>query len=238
MIGVLRKLKEYADRFGLLEFKTLLVIFVLAIALMGFEEIADGAMEGDTHAIDSFILLMFRMPGNLSDPIGPLWLEEIVADISALGGIALLTLFTLLSTFYMIIIGRWRKGLYVAFTVITGTVLSNLLKSGFDRPRPDLIPHDIHVYTASFPSGHSMMAAVVYLTLGALLAQAHEDRHVKAYFMAAALFFTAIIGISRVYLGVHWPTDVLAGWCIGAFWALLCWGLEIILHRRFLSKSA
>ena len=113
-----------------------------------------------------------------------------------------------------------------------GIVLSSLLKAGFERPRPELVPHGSLVYTASFPSGHSMMAAVVYLTLGALLARAQPRRRLKVYLLALAVLVTVAVGISRVYLGVHWPTDVLAGWTIGGAWALLWWAVALGLQRR------
>ena len=98
---------------------------------------------------------------------------------------------------------------------------STLLKMGFDRARPDLVPHGSFVSTASFPSGHAMMSAVTYLTLGALLASVHSPTRVKAYLLALALVLTLLVGLSRIYLGVHWPTDVAAGWAVGAAWALL-----------------
>jgi undecaprenyl-diphosphatase len=111
-------------------------------------------------------------------------------------------------------------------------LLSSLLKLGFDRPRPDLVAHGAQVYSASFPSGHALMSAVAYLTLGALLARVQKGRRLKLYVLAVAVTLTFLIGVSRVYLGVHWPTDVLAGWCIGSAWALTCWVLAIWLQGR------
>jgi undecaprenyl-diphosphatase len=110
-------------------------------------------------------------------------------------------------------------------------MLSTGLKMGFERPRPDLVPHATQVYTASFPSGHAMLSAVTYLTLGALLSRVQRRRRVKAFFLGLALTLTLLIGLSRVYLGVHWPSDVLAGWCIGAAWASLCWFVALQLQR-------
>jgi undecaprenyl-diphosphatase len=113
-----------------------------------------------------------------------------------------------------------------------GALLSILLKLMIDRARPDLVPHLADAYTASFPSGHAMLSAVVYLTLGALLSRVEGAARVKIYVLTVAVFLTFVIGISRVYLGVHWPTDVLAGWCAGAAWATLCWRVALALQRR------
>ena len=117
-------------------------------------------------------------------------------------------------------------------SVLLGVLLSNSLKWGFARPRPDLVPREIVVYTASFPSGHTTLSAVVYLTLGALLCRTQSSIAVKAYVLSVAALLTAIIGVSRVYLGVHWPTDVIAGWLIGGAWAFLCASVMVWLQRR------
>nr|WP_276510037.1 phosphatase PAP2 family protein [Niveibacterium umoris] len=116
-----------------------------------------------------------------------------------------------------------RTAAFVAAATVSGAVASLLLKSAFARPRPDLVPHATTVFTASFPSGHAMLSAVVYLTLGALLARITYGWWQKRYLMVLAVSLTAMIGASRVYLGVHWPSDVLAGWALGAAWALACW---------------
>ncbi len=128
-----------------------------------------------------------------------------------------------------------RKGhaaLFVLASVAGGALISQTMKLAYARPRPDLVPHGAEVFTASFPSGHSMMSAVVYLTLGALLARTQTDRAVKAYILAVAVLLTVLVGVSRVYLGVHWPTDVLAGWALGGVWALICLLVMLWLQTR------
>jgi undecaprenyl-diphosphatase len=92
--------------------------------------------------------------------------------------------------------------------------------------------HGSIVTSASFPNGHSMLAAVVYLTIGALIARFRPDPRVKIYALTLAAITTILVGISRVYLGVHWPTDMLAGWMIGAAWALICWFAALLLQAR------
>ena len=114
-----------------------------------------------------------------------------------------------------------HAALTVLVAVSSGVLLSQTMKWAYARPRPELVPHGAEVYTASFPSGHSMMSAIVYLTLGALLARTQSDQGVKVYILSVAVILTVLVGTSRVYLGVHWPTDVLAGWALGGVWALV-----------------
>ncbi len=119
----------------------------------------------------------------------------------------------------------------MAAAELGGVLISNLLKFGFDRPRPD-IEHATRVFTASFPSGHATLSAVTFLTLGALLTRVNSGHAAKLYFLMSAVFLTIIVGLSRVYLGVHYPSDVLAGWCVGSAWAVLCWTTALWLQRR------
>jgi undecaprenyl-diphosphatase len=203
-----------------------------AASVFVFFELAQDVMHGDTRAFDEAILLALRNPADPSDPIGPRWFEEMMRDLSALGGTAMLTIITLAVAGFLFITDKRHAAFKVLAAVATGTVLSQMLKWGFARPRPDLVPHGAEVYTASFPSGHSMLSAVVYLTLAALVAQTQPSRRVRAYLIALAIVLTVLVGASRIYLGVHWPTDVLGGWVVGAAWALLCWLLLLRLRRE------
>jgi undecaprenyl-diphosphatase len=182
--------------------------------------------------MDRSILLSLRDKDDLADPIGPRWVEESMRDFTALGGVAVLTLLSGAAIGFLLIERKSAAALLLFAAVFGGWVAATLLKMGFDRARPDLVPHGSHVYTASFPSGHAMMAAVTYLTIGALLARLHQGLWTKAYFLILAALLTIAVGISRVYLGVHWPTDVLAGWTIGGCWALLCWTAAKLLQQR------
>ena len=116
--------------------------------------------------------------------------------------------------------------------MIGGAILTNLLKNVFARPRPDLVDHLVAVHSMSFPSGHAMGAAATFLTLGALLARTERKKVVRGYIFAVAGLLTLMVGFSRVFLGVHYPTDVLAGWTLGAAWALLCWMIARWLKPR------
>lgn len=213
--------------------KTMLLTTVVAAALLfAFVAIADDMTEGDTTAFDTKVLLAFRDTADRANPIGPPWLEVIMRDFTALGGVAVLSTATLLAVGFLLLTRKRHAASMVVLSVVGGMVLSNLLKWGFARPRPDLVPHATAVYSQSFPSGHAMLSAIVYLTLGALLARTQSDVQVKIYLLSAACVLTLVVGISRIYLGVHWPTDVLAGWAGGAAWALLCWALMLWLQGK------
>jgi undecaprenyl-diphosphatase len=188
--------------------------------------------EGETQSVDRTVMLALRNPSDVSDPIGPALLEEMFRDLTALGGVAVLTLLVLGVVGYCVLIRKPRAALFVGVSVLGALALSTLLKNLFDRPRPDIVPHLSEVLTSSFPSGHSMLSAAVYLTLGALLARLHSQLVIKAYFLLSACVLTLLIGVSRVYVGVHWPTDVVAGWAAGAAWAALCWLAARGLQRQ------
>ena len=207
-------------------------VIVAAGALFVFARLADAVREGGTLAFDERLLLALRTPGNLADPIGPKWLEEMMRDFTALGSTGVLTIMVLTIAGFLAMTRRGYAALFVLACVIGGTLISQTMKWAYARPRPELVPHGAEVYTASFPSGHSMMSAVVYLTLGALLARTETNRVVKTYILTVAVVLTALVGTSRVYLGVHCPSDVLAGWTLGGLWALLCWMVMVWLQTR------
>lgn len=214
------------------EFQILSAVLVIAGTAFGILKLASEINEGETRSFDTAILLAFRNPADHADPIGPWWLEVMMKDLTSLGSTAVLTLITIAVLGYLLIERKNAAALFVLIAICGGALLSTLLKIGFERPRPDLVAHAADVYTASFPSGHALMSTVVYLTLGALLARLHGRRRIKLYFLTVAVLLSAIVGVSRVYLGVHWPTDVLAGWAIGAAWALACWLVASWFQRR------
>lgn len=181
---------------------------------------------------DRAIVLSFRNPADLHDPIGPLWLEVAARDMTALGGTAFLLFLTLTIVGFLWIMGQPRAMALVLIATIGGTLLNSLLKGFFARPRPDFVPHLQHAYLASFPSGHSLMSAVVYLTLASMLIRLVNTFWLKAYLLIIAGLMTFLVGISRVYLGVHYPTDVLAGWGIGIAWATFCWLVMRALQKK------
>jgi len=215
------------------ELTMLVLTMCVAGCAWGFAAITDQVFEGDTASFDTRLLMSMRNADDPSDPIGPRWVEELGRDFTALGGVGVLTLLTVAVVGLLVLQGNGRTAAFVVVAIVGGVLFSTVLKMFFDRPRPDLVPHDSEVYTASFPSGHSMLSAIVYLTLGALLAQVQTSKRVKAYLLIVALMLTFLVGISRVYVGVHWPTDVLAGWTAGAAWATCC-----LVVWRWLSRKA
>ena len=215
-----------------LEFPVLLAGLVIASGLWGFEELMEVARAGTPHAFDTEILLAFRKAGQPDSPIGPPWLEGAMRDITSLGSASVLVLITAAVIVYLLMIRRPATALLIFIAVAGGQVLSSLLKAGIDRPRPDLVSHLVNETSFSFPSGHAMLSAVTYLTLGSLAARFLHGRTTKIFVLCLAVLTTVLVGISRVYLGVHWPSDVLAGWCAGFAWAMLCWLVARVLQRR------
>jgi undecaprenyl-diphosphatase len=204
---------------------TLVLLFLASAAAWVFLRLGAQILTGENHALDEALLLALRSAADPAVPLGPRWLHELARDITALGSNAILLLAGLAVTGFLALQHRWRAALLVVLAVGGGVLLGTLLKLGYDRPRPELVPHAVQVYTASFPSGHALGAAVTYLTFGAILAAASPQRRVKIYCLTLAVSLALLVGASRVYLGVHWPSDVLAGWAAGAAWALLCWAL-------------
>jgi undecaprenyl-diphosphatase len=210
-------------RIGWSEIVLLGALFVVAAGLWGFAAIVDEVLEGDYHEFDETIMLALRSPVDTADPIGPPALEMAMRDITALGGFTVITLIALLAVGYLVILRRWPSVILVIVSLVGGTILNTVLKNAFARPRPDLVAHLVDVHSASLPSGHAMISAVAYLTIGALLARVQPTRVLKVYTVSVSVMLVLVVGLSRVYLGVHWPSDVLAGWCLGAAWAMGCW---------------
>jgi len=217
---------------GRYEVRLLGGLMLVGASVWVFMEIAGRVAEGSIRAFDEKVLLSMREPGDHSDPLGPEWVEEMCRDLTSLGSGGILILITLAAAAYLALLRKTRIMLFLFAAVFGGMIISLLLKDLFARPRPDLISKEALPLTLSFPSGHSMSAAVVYLTLGALLARVQPNFRLKAYLLSLALLITIVVGLTRVYLGVHWPTDVLAGWTAGAGWALICWTIALLLQKQ------
>lgn len=197
-----------------------------------FWKLASEMREGDTEAFDKWALLGLRMAGDPATPIGPHWLRVAMIDVTALGGVTVLTLVALLAVAFLLLRARYRQALFTALATGGGALVGQALKTLFARARPEIVPHLVEVNSLSFPSGHSMNSAIVYLTLAVLLARGFEERRLRAFVIGVATLLVLMIGFTRVYLGVHFPSDVLAGWSVGAAWALAMGVLANMLQRQ------
>ena len=234
MTGAKARISSLLARMG--ELAPLFFLMLAAALLVAFAKISDEMMEQETAAFDRYFLLAFRSAGDPNSPGGPAWLPEVARDVTSLGSVTVLAFVVLSVAVYLLLEGRWTAAVFVAVSICGGQALSTLLKGFFERPRPDLVPHAVHVATASFPSGHAMLSAVTYLTLGALLTNVLARRATRIYVVVLAVLLTVAVGLSRIYLGVHWPTDVLAGWCVGSAWAIFCWMVMWWVQRRTQSR--
>ncbi|MDB5433888.1 MAG: putative phosphatidylglycerophosphatase [Phenylobacterium sp.] len=206
-----------------IESRALILVIGAAGGFWAFFNIAREMTEGETQAIDKRILLALRNPANPSEPIGSHSFQEAMRDVTALGGVTVMTLVTIVGVLAFLMHGRRWHAAILAGTVLLADISSEGLKNLYGRPRPALVPHGAYVYSASFPSGHSTLSAATFLTLATLIASLEPNRGTKIMVYVLAVLLVLGIGVSRVYLGVHWPSDVLAGWCLGAAWALAAW---------------
>lgn len=213
-------LQRLARALGRVESRVLVGLAAVAAAVYGFLKLAGEVAEMEMLAFDRQVLLAFRTPGDPDNPIGSRAVEEAVRDVTALGGVTLLTLITVLVAAALLFYRRTRQAVVLGVTIGLAVVSSEVLKGLYDRPRPDLVPHATYVYSHSFPSGHSTLAAATFLTLAAILSTL--DRHLgfRIFVFSIAVLMIVAVGISRIYLGVHWPSDVIGGWALGAAWAL------------------
>jgi len=214
------------------EAAVLLAALGIVLSLTVFAKTAGEMREGDLREFDDGVLRMLRSPDDPSVPIGPAWLVQAAIDVTALGGTTVLALFLVIVLGYLALEHRHDAIVLVVVATAGGGLLGEGLKWWFARKRPAIVPHLVNVGSASFPSGHSMLALVAYLTLCALLARFIQRRRTRMYCVVVSLVLALLVGLSRVYLGVHYPTDVLAGWSAGLAWALFCWLVARYLQYR------
>ena len=226
--GWLVRLKP-RDRWELTLLVTGIVFLILLLAII---KLASEVIEGETLQFDRAILVSLRDPTDLARPKGPRWMLSAALDITALGSATVLGLAVVSVAGFLVLQGLWRRSIIVVTASLGGWFLNGALKQLFQRQRPDVVPHLREAMSLSFPSGHALQSAAVYLTLGVLMMRFAHRRLTKIYCVAVAGIATVLVGLSRVYIGVHYPTDVIAGWLIGLSWALLCWTIERSLERQ------
>ena len=221
-----------ALRLARTEIAAISALFVVTLGVMTFVELADDMTEADGRAFDQAVLEAMRPGVTPADPWGPGWLEEAAMDLTALGGIAVLGLFALATIGFLVLQRKRLSALLLAVGLAGGVALSEGLKAMFGRERPPEALQAVETLNASFPSGHSLLSAVFYLSIGVMLTRAFPKRHLKAYVVGVAVLLTLIVGLTRVYLAAHWATDVLAGWSVGAAWAMALWLVAYAVQRR------
>ncbi|MES2337302.1 MAG: phosphatase PAP2 family protein [Pseudomonadota bacterium] len=206
---------------------------IVAAALWILIKLASEVREGEVLGFDRTLMLAMRMPGNPAVPAGGPGVASMMRDFTALGGGPVLTIVVTLVATFLILKRQWRPAALAVVAVVSGSLAISALKWFFARARPDLVDHLVDVTSKSFPSGHAGNSAIVYLTLASLMFPVIRERRLRIFVIAAALLLVGAIGVSRVYLGVHWPSDVIAGWLFGALWALGWWAIEArVLPRR------
>ena len=220
-----RKLRQVENRL-------FVSVSMIAALLLAFGLLATEATGSEALGLDRELMLALRVHGNPGVPVGPPWMQEAARDVTALGSMIVLAIILFSVAGYLFLSGRRATAWLMLGAVLGGAALNYLLKFSFARPRPDFVAPAVRVFTASFPSGHATLSAITYLTIGALLARAHSESSARIYVMALAAMLTILAGLSRIYLGAHYPTDVLAGWCLGTAWAMGCWVLMTWLQRR------
>lgn len=192
---------------------------IIAIGVAAFLILARVATGETPHTLDEAIIAGLRDAAGA--PLGSYNVTEFFRDATTLGGWPLLTIFTIMITAYLLMRSHWVHAGVLVASVLGQSMLVALAKDYFVRNRPDAALHLVEATSYSFPSGHSASAAAVYLALAAILSREVARRREKAFIIGAAIFLTVLVGFTRVYLGVHYPTDVLAGWAFGAAWASL-----------------
>lgn len=218
--------------FALIKERHLLLLAAISVllAVCGVVELTDDVLEGDTQALDEMVMQWFRHGDGT--PIGPSWLPLAAQDITALGSHGVLTLIGILAFGLCLMARRLDVLAMLAFSGVGATIINFSLKALLARPRPSIVEPLVDVHTFSYPSGHALMSFAVYLSFAAVTAELAAGFRTRAYLVCAGLFIAGIVGLTRVYLGVHYPSDVLAGWAIGGAWALLCWIVAVLVKER------
>lgn len=199
-------------------------LFVLVAALVSL---------GLTAGIDGWILESLRSADDLSDALGPVWFENTVRAFTALGGYPVIVFAVLNAVVILALSGERRAAILVIISVAGASALSSGLKQVFERQRPDIVAHlDPTIVPVSFPSSHATVSLVAWLTLALVLARHVSVPAVRTYLIAAAIVLAMLVGLSRIYLGVHWPSDVVAGWALGLAWVSLVFGYDARMRAR------
>ena len=215
------------------EIAAVAALLVVALGTLTFIEVADDMREADGQAFDQAVLHAVRPfaddPGR---PWGPWWLKEAAADITALGGISVLGLFALIVIVFLVAQRKWLSAVLLPLGLAGGVALSEGLKAVFERERPPVAVQAVETINASFPSGHALLSTVFYLTVAVMLTRPFPQKRLKALVLGVGVLLALLVGVTRIYLGAHWASDVFAGWSVGAAWAMVLWLIAYGVERR------
>ncbi len=214
------------------EIGALAALFIIAFGALAFADLAEDMREPGEQVFDWRVLHALHPYADPARPLGPPWAGIVAADITSLGSTALLVLFALIAVGLLLMLQKRLSALLLVVGLAGGLALSEGLKAVFERERPPLVYQSVHTLNASFPSGHALLSAVFYLSLGVMLTRAFPKRRLKAYVLGVAILLTLLVGCSRIYLGAHWASDVFAGWSVGAAWAMVLWLVSYAIARR------
>lgn len=221
------------------EFTALGALMVVALGALTFGDLAEDLKKPGQEAFDLRILHALRpYADDPSRPWGPWWLKEAASDLTSLGGISVLTLFATIAIIFLLIQRKRLSALLLVLGLAGGVALSEGLKAAFERERPPSPFQAVETINASFPSGHALLSTVFYLSLGVMLTRAFPERRFKIYVLGVAILIALLIGLTRIYLGAHWATDVFAGWSVGAAWAMALWLVSYAIERRQAARQA
>ena len=219
-----------ALRIARTEIAALSALLIIALGVMTFVEVADDMTEADGQMFDQAVLHWLQPVAG--QPRGPWWLQEAAADLTSLGGISVLTLFAVIAFSFLLIQRKRLSALLLVVGLAGGVALSEGLKALFERARPPAAYQAVETLNASFPSGHALLSTVFYLSVAVMMTRAFPKRRLKAYVLGVGMVFALMVGLTRVYLGAHWASDVLAGWSVGAAWAMALWLVSYAVERR------
>lgn len=189
----------------------LAVFLVLALVIVS----------GKSLAFDERLVLLFREAGDPRRLLGPAWFHEAMRDLTAMGSVVGLGLMMIVACVTLWLCDRRHLATGLLATVVSAQIASTLLKIAIGRERPDIVEHAALTFTASFPSGHAFLSAAVLLSIAGFVGLASRRAGIERFCYVFAVLLMLAIGTSRVYLGVHWPSDVLGGWLLGIAWSSL-----------------
>lgn len=220
------------------ELAALSALLVIALGVWAFAGLADETAEPGGQAFDQAVLMAMRPNADPSDAWGPWWLQAAAGDLTSLGGISVLGLFATITFLFLLIQRKRLSALMMVLGLAGGVLLSEGLKGVFGRARPPSAFQAVETINASFPSGHALLSTVFYLSVGVMLARTLPRRRLKTFVLASAVTIAILVGLTRIYLGAHWASDVFAGWSVGAAWAMTLWLVAHIVERRQAARHA